>query len=83
MVHNYNIDNFDEVAYGRYVRLSSEFHPKSDDHRAADWLFVLNTLNFALWTHKNEQEWKINGLTGYMALCAAIDRAINVNIFIC
>lgn len=80
--HNHENQNLSEVAFGRYVRLSSDFHPIPDDHRAADWLFVLNTLNFALWTRKNEPEWRVNGLTGYMALCAAIKRAIDVNTFI-
>lgn len=82
MVRNYRNQNIKEVAFGRYVRLSSEFHPEPDDPRAADWLFVLNTLNFALWTRKNEQEWRVNGLTDYLALCAAIKRAIDVNTFI-
>ncbi|KYQ47924.1 UPF0553 protein C9orf64, partial [Trachymyrmex zeteki] len=76
MFRNYDNKNFNEVACS-YVRLSSEFHPEKDDKRAADWLFVLNTLNFALWTQKDMKEWKINGLTGYLALCAAIKRAID------
>ncbi|XP_071553633.1 queuosine 5'-phosphate N-glycosylase/hydrolase-like isoform X2 [Temnothorax nylanderi] len=76
MVRNYENLNFGEVT-SRYVRLSSGFHPKPNDLRAADWLFVLNTLNFALWTRKDEQEWKVHGLTGYMGLCTAIKRAID------
>jgi len=28
------------------------------------------------------QEWRVDGLTGYLALCAAIKRAIDVNTFI-
>ncbi|KYM96476.1 UPF0553 protein C9orf64 [Cyphomyrmex costatus] len=74
--HNYDNKNFNAIAFN-YVRLSSEFHPDKNDKRAADWLFVLNTLNFALWTQENMKEWKVNGLTGYMALCAAIKRAID------
>lgn len=82
MAHNYNNKTFGEVTYN-YVRLSTEFHPKKDDPKAADWLFVLNTLNFSLWTPKSESEWTVDGLTGYMALCAAIKRAIiDVNTFI-
>ncbi|XP_024881397.1 queuosine salvage protein-like [Temnothorax curvispinosus] len=75
MVRNHENQNFAEVT-SRYVRLSSGFHPKPNDPKAPDWLFVLNTLNFALWTRKDEPEWKVHGFTGYMALCAAIKRAI-------
>ncbi|XP_077265387.1 queuosine 5'-phosphate N-glycosylase/hydrolase-like isoform X1 [Temnothorax americanus] len=74
MVRNHENENFDEVT-SRYVRLSSGFHPKPNDPRAPDWLFVLNTLNFALWTQKDEPEWKVHGFTGYTALCVAIKRA--------
>ncbi|XP_011872216.1 PREDICTED: UPF0553 protein v1g230591-like [Vollenhovia emeryi] len=80
MLHNITIDNIGEIGF-KYARLSSEFHPTQNDCRAVDWLFVLNTLNFALWPKKNEPEWSVNGLTGYMALCAAIKRAIDVNTF--
>ncbi|XP_018350439.1 PREDICTED: UPF0553 protein C9orf64-like [Trachymyrmex septentrionalis] len=73
---NHLNENFNEVARS-YVRLSTEFHPDKDDKRAADWLFVLNTLNFALWTRKNMKEWKVDGFTGYMALCVAIKKAID------
>lgn len=81
MFRNYDNRNFGEVV-NKYVRLSSEFHPDKYDKRAADWLFVLNTLNFSLWTRNDAHEWKVDGLTGYLALCAAIKRAIDVNIFI-
>ncbi|KYN27002.1 UPF0553 protein C9orf64 [Trachymyrmex cornetzi] len=76
MSRNYDNKNFNAVTRS-YVRLSSEFHPDKDDNRAADWLFVLNTLNFALWTEKDMKEWKVDGLTGYVALCAVIKRAID------
>jgi len=80
MSRNHDNKNFNAVTHS-YVRLSSEFHPEKDDKRAADWLFVLNTLNFALWTRKGMQEWKVDGFTGYMALCAIIKRIIDVSTF--
>ncbi|XP_024939522.1 queuosine salvage protein isoform X2 [Cephus cinctus] len=53
-----------------------ELHPKPDDNKAADWVFVLDTLNFSFWNSGNDPKWKVNGYTGYFALCAAIKRAI-------
>ncbi|XP_018047323.1 PREDICTED: UPF0553 protein C9orf64-like [Atta colombica] len=76
MSRNHDNNNFNAVTHS-YVRLSSEFHPEKNDKRAADWLFVLNTLNFGLWTRKGMQEWKVDGFTGYMALCAIIKRTID------
>ncbi|BFG05742.1 queuosine salvage protein [Drosophila madeirensis] len=59
-----------------------ELHPNPEDSRpdaytgAADWVFVLDTLNFCFWTPNNYTKYKVNGYTGYFALCAAIKRAI-------
>ncbi|XP_025264531.1 queuosine salvage protein [Camponotus floridanus] len=60
-------------------RFISDYHPDKYDHRAADWLFVLNTMNFALRNPKGTKQWTVNKLTGYQALCAAIKRAIDNN----
>lgn len=54
-----------------------EFHPKPDDPRAIDWIFLLDVLNFSFWTQKNANKWKVNGQTGYFALCAAVKRAVD------
>jgi len=54
-----------------------KFHPKPDDPRAADWIFVLDTLNFSFWTKTGEKKWRVNGETGYFAFCAAVSRAID------
>lgn len=54
-----------------------KFHPKSDDPKAADWIFVLDTLNFSFWTDTGADKWKVNGETGYFAFCAAVQRAID------
>lgn len=50
-------------------------HPKSKDPWALDWLFVVDTLNFCFWSNENEEGWKVEGYSGYFALCAAINRA--------
>ncbi|XP_016928722.3 queuosine 5'-phosphate N-glycosylase/hydrolase [Drosophila suzukii] len=59
-----------------------ELHPnpntnKAEDYsKAADWVFVLDTLNFCFWTPNNYTKYKVDGYTGYFALCAAVKRAI-------
>lgn len=53
-----------------------EHHPHKDEPNACNWLFVLDTLNFCFWTPGNATKWKVNGATGYFALCEAIHRAI-------
>lgn len=50
-------------------------HPSSDQRWAVDWIFVVDTLNFCFWHNENEEGWKVNGYSGYFALCAAINRA--------
>ncbi|XP_011703539.1 PREDICTED: UPF0553 protein C9orf64 homolog [Wasmannia auropunctata] len=54
-----------------------KYHPKPDDPRAADWIFVLDTLNFSFWTETGAKKWRVNGETGYFAFCAAVSRAID------
>lgn len=54
----------------------AEVHPKPEDPFALDWLFVVDTLNFCFWHHEKEEGWKVDGYTGYYALCAAINRAL-------
>ncbi|XP_011861248.1 PREDICTED: UPF0553 protein C9orf64 homolog [Vollenhovia emeryi] len=56
---------------------SVKIHPKSDDARTVDWIFVLDTLNFSFWTETGASKWRVNGETGYFAFCAAVSRAID------
>ncbi|XP_030753726.1 queuosine salvage protein-like [Sitophilus oryzae] len=53
-----------------------EFHPKPDDLHVLDWLFVVDTLNFCFWNYDDAEGWKVEGYTGYFALCATINRAL-------
>ncbi|KAL0099690.1 hypothetical protein PUN28_019829 [Cardiocondyla obscurior] len=64
-----------KIREGNYSQM--KFHPKPDDPRAADWIFVLDTLNFSFWTETGASKWKVNGETGYFAFCAAVSRAID------
>lgn len=64
------MDNFSQHAY----------HPKPTDATASNWVFLIDTLNFCFWTPGNDTKWKVEGATGYFALCAAIKRAIDKGI---
>lgn len=59
-----------------------QLHPKPNEPWTIDWIFVIDTLNFCFWTPKNQlngkSEWSVNGYVGYFALCAAINRAMEV-----
>lgn len=57
-----------------------EVHPSVGDDKAINWIFVVDTLNFCFWSSSNRKwsvTWKGKSYTGYFALCAAINRAID------
>ncbi|CAD7014308.1 queuosine salvage protein [Ceratitis capitata] len=54
----------------------NDVHPKCDDAHAIEWIFVVDTLNFCFWTPNDYTKYKVDGYTGYFALCAAINRAM-------
>lgn len=56
-----------------------ETFPNRNDSKAIDWLFVLHTLNFALWNRKGSEQWTVKCTNGYFGLCNAIKRAIVVS----
>ncbi|XP_073844875.1 queuosine 5'-phosphate N-glycosylase/hydrolase [Musca autumnalis] len=53
-----------------------DLHPKPTDSHAVEWIFVVDTLNFCFWTPTDYTKYKVDGYTGYFALCAAINRAM-------
>ncbi|KAI4465176.1 hypothetical protein MML48_3g00013489 [Holotrichia oblita] len=55
-------------------------HPTENDSWAADWIFVIDTLNFCFWSLENEVGWTVDQQTGYFALCTAINRAMKEGI---
>ncbi|KAJ6643314.1 Queuosine salvage protein [Pseudolycoriella hygida] len=57
-----------------------EHHPTVSDAYAPNWIFLIDTLNFCFWTPGDATKWKVNGYTGYFALCASINRAIKEGI---
>lgn len=75
---------YDEIINDRlncqnFTRVS--VHPQEKNNITANWIFVVNTLNFCFWSHKNKY-WQVTwhgvAYTGYFALCAAVNRAIEV-----
>ncbi|CAG2101412.1 unnamed protein product [Medioppia subpectinata] len=65
--------------YGTSVWREHPLHPKVADQKTIDWIFVIDSLNFSFWPNPNE-DYTIDGHTGYWALCAAINRAISKGI---
>ncbi len=61
-----------------------ELHPKELSEATVDWIFLLDTLNFSFWVEKETPPFVVkyrgNCYTGYWALCAAINRALEVGI---
>ncbi|XP_063238163.1 queuosine 5'-phosphate N-glycosylase/hydrolase [Bacillus rossius redtenbacheri] len=58
-----------------------ELHPQVADRAAVDWIFTVDTLNFSFWAEGDgSRKWEVefNGKkhTGYFALCAAVNRAL-------
>lgn len=51
-------------------------HPNKEHPRAVDWVFVCDALNFCFWSKSKEEQWTVNGHTGYFALEAALHRAL-------
>jgi len=68
-----------EQSFDIDVYSSHECHPQPHSQNAAQWVFLIDCLNFSFWTDSDEKfKIRYNGkdYTGYFALCAAIIRAI-------
>ncbi|CAN8065225.1 unnamed protein product [Agarophyton chilense] len=59
-------------------------HPSSSSPHALEWIFLVDTLNFCFWTPRAVEPftvlYKSTPYTGYWALCAAVNRAIDEQI---
>ena len=59
-----------------------ELHPKELNEATVNWIFLLDTLNFSFWVEKDTPPFVVKyrgkSYTGYWALCAAINRALEV-----
>lgn len=60
-------------------KVNNRLNPQEMNEEAANWIFVVDSLNFSFWSDSsvaftvNYQE---KDYTGYWSLCAAIDRAL-------
>lgn len=56
-------------------------HPKILNDDAVNWIFVVDTLNFCFWSSDQTNKWTVTyqgtPYTGYFALCAAVNRALD------
>ncbi|XP_008567276.1 PREDICTED: UPF0553 protein C9orf64 homolog, partial [Galeopterus variegatus] len=61
-----------------------ELHPRAADEAAVNWVFVTDTLNFSFWSERDEHGCAVGygggTYTGYWALCAALNRALDEGI---
>nr|VZI18438.1 unnamed protein product [Spirometra erinaceieuropaei] len=57
-------------------------HPKTMDVSTVRWIFLVDSLNFSFWTEgvKYVVSFRGEAHTGYMALCAAVNRALEEGI---
>lgn len=58
----------------------SDIHPKIPNEEAINWFFVVDTLNFCFWSSEAEHwsvTWRGKTYSGYFALCAAMNRALD------
>lgn len=61
----------------------AKLHPKELSESTVNWIFVLDTLNFSFWVDDDMEpflvEYQSECYTGYWALCAAINRALEAS----
>eukprot|EP00096_Caligus_rogercresseyi_P015606 TRINITY_DN8074_c0_g1_i1.p1 TRINITY_DN8074_c0_g1~~TRINITY_DN8074_c0_g1_i1.p1 ORF type:complete len:340 (+),score=77.06 TRINITY_DN8074_c0_g1_i1:74-1093(+) len=59
----------------------TEIHPQSADDQGIHWVFFADLLNFSFWTGDSEPHYGVTykgkTYTGYLALCAAINRTLD------
>ena len=61
--------------------IKTEVHPQKSDSSGIDWVFFADTLNFSFWMPETEAQYVVTykdvTYTGYLAMCAAINRALD------
>ncbi|XP_015786129.1 queuosine salvage protein [Tetranychus urticae] len=63
-----------------------ELHPKEPTDFAVNWIFLVDSLNFSFWPDEDKEfgvTYKDIEYTGYWALCAIINRALDQGIPMC
>ncbi|OXB62503.1 hypothetical protein ASZ78_008141 [Callipepla squamata] len=75
-------DKASEAAFGLSGWKSlHELNPRAASEEAVNWVFLVDTLNFSFWSESAEQKclvrYKGKEYSGYWALCAAVNRALD------
>jgi len=64
--------------------VKTEIHPQNSDDQGIDWVFLADTLNFSFWMPECGPQYLVTykgtTYTGYLAMCAAINRALDQSI---
>ena len=64
--------------------IKTDVHPQQSDDRGIDWVFFADTLNFCFWQPEDQAQYTVTykgtTQTGYLAMCAAINRALDQNV---
>ena len=72
-----------EVKFSKKTWKVHELHPKEMNDAAANWIFVVDCLNFSFWVEKEQEpfmvEFRGKLYSDYEALCAIVNRALEVS----
>merc|ERR1719319_1036411 len=64
--------------------IKTDVHPNTKDDKGIDWVFFADTLNFSFWNLENKPQYLVTykgtTQTGYLAMCAAINRTLDQGI---
>ena len=71
-----------ESEYSFKIWKEHELHPKEMTRETVDWIFVVDSLNFSFWEPAGKPPFQVEfhgtNYVDYQALCAAINRALEV-----
>lgn len=77
-------DCYSKGLVGTHAWRDHPLHPKVADDSAAQWIFLVDTLNFNFWAGDSTEKFAVswNGAlhTGYFSLCAVVARALREGI---
>ena len=64
--------------------IKTDVHPQNSDASGIDWIFFADTLNFSFWMQESGPQYVVTykgvTYTGYLAMCAAVNRTLDKNI---
>jgi hypothetical protein len=69
-----------EYSFSNWKEFS--LHPQTMDESTAEFIFLLDLLNFSFWAPEGEKAFTVQGFTGYQSLCALIQRALSEGIYL-